>query len=125
MLGKPSGGTRTVCKNPMFYRITLRPRNNVTLWEEDMTGDFDTSGKGKSALVAAAYRGLQAEIYKYTEEQVIGVFHDFEKFFDTIDLEILMQQATEHNFPIVDLAYTMQQHMAPRIIQCDGFAAGP
>lgn len=71
MLGKPSGGTRTVCKTPMLYRITLRSRNNVALWEDDMTGDFDTSGKGKSAPIAAVYRGLQAGIYKYTEEQVI------------------------------------------------------
>jgi len=88
ILGKPSGGTRTVCKTPMLYRIILRSRNTVVEWEDQMTGDFDTSGKGKSALIATAYRGLQAEVYKYTEEQVIGVFHDFEKFFDTTDLEI-------------------------------------
>lgn len=123
MLGKPSEATRTVCKTPMLYRITLRSRNNVAEWEDEETGDFDTPGKGKSALIAAAYRGLQAEIYKYTDEQVIGVFHDFEKIFDTIDLEILMQKTIEHNFPIVDLAYTMQQHTAPRIIQCDGFCS--
>lgn len=71
MLGKPSGGTGTVCKTPMLYRITLRSRNNVGQWEDEMTGDYDTAGTGKPALVAAAYRGLQAEIYKYTEEQAI------------------------------------------------------
>lgn len=125
ILGKPSGGTRTVCKTPMAYRITLRSRNEVALWEEDNTGDFDTAGKGKSALIAAAYRGLQAETYKYTEEQVIGVFHDFEKIFDTIDLATLMQKTRECNFPILHLALTMQQHVAPRIIQCDGSAAEP
>ena len=42
-----------------------------------MTAQYDTSGKGKSALTAAAYRGLEAEVYSYTEEQVIGAFHDF------------------------------------------------
>lgn len=36
-----------------------------------MTGEFDTSGKGKSALIAAAYRGLEAEVYSYTEEQIV------------------------------------------------------
>jgi len=55
----------------MLYRITLRSRNNVGQWEDEMTGDYDTAGTGKPALVAAAYRGLQAEIYKYTEEQAI------------------------------------------------------
>jgi len=62
ILGKPSGGTRTICKTPMLYRISLRSRKEVANWEEEMTAEFDTSGKGKSALVAAAYRGLEAEI---------------------------------------------------------------
>ena len=123
MLGKPQGGTRTICKTPMLYRIACRSRNEVAEWEEIDTGDFDTSGKGKSALMAAAYRGLEAEIYSYTEEQVIGVFHDFDKFFDTIDLSILIDKAIEHEFPIIDLVMTMLQHMAPRVIQCDGFCS--
>jgi len=106
--------------------MTLRGRGEVAEWEHIMSAvseDFDMSGKGKSALVASAYRGLQAEIYKYTEEQVICVFHDFEKFFDTIDLEMLMNKAIELQFPIIDLLLTMLHHMAPRIIQCDGFCS--
>lgn len=58
MLGKPSGGTRPVCKTRMLYRITLRTRNNAAEWEDGDTsgkGNFDTSGKRKSALFAAAY----------------------------------------------------------------------
>jgi len=105
----------------MTYRISFRARKDVAEWEEQMEQPFDTSGKGKSALIAAAYRGLHAEIYNYTEEQVIGVFHDFEKFFDTIDLAILLEKAVEAQFPIIDLLITMLQHMAPRIIQCDSF----
>ena len=78
-----------------------------------MEHPYDTSGKGKSALIAAAYRGLQAEIYSYTEEQVIGFFHDFEKFFDTIDIPILIEKALELQFPVLDLALTTMQHLAP------------
>lgn len=33
-----------------------------------LSEDFDMTGKRTSALIASAYRGLQAEIYKYTEE---------------------------------------------------------
>ena len=87
------------------------------------TGTFDTSGKGKSALTAAAYRGLQAEVYNYTEEQMIAAFHDFAIFFDTIDLQILMHKAIGLEFPIIDLALTLQQHPAPRVIQCSGFCS--
>ena len=87
------------------------------------TGDFDQSGKGKSALIAAACTGLQAEVLNYTEEQVIGAFHDFAQFFDTIDINILIEKAKEADFPILDLCITLMQHMAPRIIQCKGYCS--
>jgi len=73
--------------------------------------------------MAAAHRGLEAKIYNYTEEQIIGVFRDFDKFFDTIDLSILMDKAVEHVFPILDLVMTMLPHIAPRVIQWDGFCS--
>lgn len=125
MLGKPGGGARTICKTPMLYRLPLRARGDVADWEELMTGDFDTSGKGKSALIAAAYRNLKAEVYNFIEEQVIATFHDFEKFFDSIHLPTLIQNAIDQEFPILDLALTIMQQMAPRIIQCAGFCSRP
>lgn len=57
-----------------------------------MTSPLDTSGAGKSALQAAAYKGWEAEIYSYTEEHVTGVFHDFDKCLATTDLAILMEE---------------------------------
>jgi len=121
LLGKPGGGSRTICKTPMLYRHALRGRNSVAVWESFMTAGYDTAGKGKSALLAAAYRSIKAEVYSLTEDQVIGVFHDFAKFFDTIDIEILINKAIEADFPMLDLALTIMQHVAPRIIQCDSF----
>ena len=84
MLGKPGGGSRTICKTPMLYRLSLRARGDVADWEELMTGEHDTAGKRKSALIAAANRNLKCEVYAFTKEQVIATFHDFEKFFDSI-----------------------------------------
>ena len=34
-----------------------------------------------------------------------------------------MEKAIELQFPIIDLLLTMLQHMAPMIIQCDGFCS--
>ena len=56
LLGKPGGGSRKICKTPMLYRHTLRGREQVGQWEDNNTGSFNTAGKGKSALLAAAYR---------------------------------------------------------------------
>ena len=34
LLGKPSGGERTICKTPAFYRIMLRGSSTVPQWEK-------------------------------------------------------------------------------------------
>ena len=67
MLGKPGRGSRSISKTPVLYRLSIRERHEVPNWETDMTGAFDTAGKGRSALIAA--------VYSYTAEQVIGVSH--------------------------------------------------
>lgn len=125
LLGKPGGGSRTICKTPMLYRHTLRGRGLAGQWEDNNTGSFDTAGKGKFALLAAAYRSIKAEIYGQTEDQVIAVCQDFEKFFDRIDLPILTENALELDFPVLDLALTIMQHIAPRVIQCDSSCSKP
>ena len=107
------GGSRTICKTPVLYRMSLRARHEVEDWESNMTGDFDTAGKGKSALIAAAHRNLEAEVYTFTEEQVIGVCQDMAKFFDPIDMPILINKAIGLGFPILDMALTMHQQSAP------------
>ena len=50
VLGKPAAGTRTICKTPMLYRMTLRGRSEVAEWEKYMSAIsevFDMSGKRK------------------------------------------------------------------------------
>ena len=87
MLAKPGVGSRSISKTPVLYRLSLRVRHEVPNWETNMTGDFDTAGKGRSALIAA--------VYSYTAEQVIGVSHDMAKIFDTMDISILINKSVE------------------------------
>lgn len=76
MLGEPGGGSKVVSKTLMTYRISFRARDEIAEWESYMTGNFDTAGKGKSALIVAAFRVLEARVYGYTEEQAVAAFHD-------------------------------------------------
>lgn len=52
-------------------------------------------------------------------------FHDMAKFFDTIDIPLLCDKANELEFPVLDCLLTLHQHLAPRIIQCEGFCSEP
>ncbi len=46
-------------------------------------------------------------------------------FFDTIDIEVLLEEAMAADFPPADLCLALQQHLAPRVIQANGFSAKP
>ena len=105
--------------------MSLRGRKEVEEWEDENTGSFDTGRKGKSALIAAAYRNLEAEVYSYTEEQVIALFQDMAKFLEIVDIPFLIKKAYELGFPLLDMMLTMHQHLAPRIIQSEGFCGEP
>ena len=46
-----------------------------------------------------------------------GLFNDFTKFCDTIDIPTLIDNARETNFPIPELALILFQHAATRVVQ--------
>ena len=107
----------------MIYRFTLRALNNVAIWETALNSEFDRAGKGKSALVAAAASSIFGEVYDIRGIDVISMYNDFEQFVDSLDLVILMQVWFSIGFPIKDSAFTLQQHVAPHIIQSEGLCS--
>ena len=117
--GKPNADSRIIRKKKI-YRATVSNRNNVKQWSIDSKDSFDSSAKGGSALYAALYRNLFAEIAHWLGEAPIAIFNDYYKFFDTIDIKILLQKCNEHDFPLIDSAILLQQHLAPRVIQANG-----
>jgi len=62
-----------------------------------MTGEFDTAGKGACVVLAGTYRGLETDIYHYTEDQVIAVFHGFDQFFDCVDPATILPPLWRNN----------------------------
>ena len=46
-----------------------------------------------------------------------GVLWDFEKFFDTIDLHVLVKEAAEVGFPVSDMLMALQVHVGDRLLQ--------
>ena len=99
MLGKPSGGSRTVAKTPMWWRTMCKLDTYVENWDNEHIQSYDTAGKGKSVLVAAALRNVFAEVSVILGFQVGMVLNDIEKFFDIVDLNRLTEQAVLQGFP--------------------------
>ena len=122
LLGKPNGGDRTVSKTPMLYRMVVRYLTEFKEWAIQHSQEYDSAKRGSSALRAALLRNVVSEVAVVLGYEVATVFNDFEKFFDTMNVPTLLVESIFVDFPKVDLALFIQQHLAPRIIQCNGFA---
>jgi hypothetical protein len=124
LLCKPNGDCRTITKTPMLYRMALRADKSVSNWEKQNNQKYDKAGVGSSALLAALARNVSAEVAYWLNEDSASVFNDFHKFFDTIDVSTLLKEAALTEFPRDQLSYAMMQHMAPRVLQVDGYSSG-
>ena len=123
-LGKPAGGLRTICKTPMLYRMQCRTDQTIKEWELRNLQPYDSACKNSSSA-KALLRNLTAEVAMWLGKFSAGVFNDYHKFFDTIDIPTLVSQAVQTGFPARQLALALQQHTAPRIIQVSGHCAQP
>ena len=108
-----------------MYRMTLRGNASVREWELENIQDYDKATVGASALLAALRRNLRAELAFWLGEQFVSVLNDYEKNFDTLDLSVLMEGAVYTDFPLAPLAFSLQQHMAPRVLQANGGSSKP
>ena len=125
-LGKPSGGVRTISKTPMLYRMVSRCIfDKVVAWEEANVQSYDAAARGSSSLQASLYRNLLSEVAYYNEEEILAIFNDYDKFFDRIDIAILVNKIISTNYPLKDAVLALQQHLSPRVIQCEGFSSLP
>ena len=124
-LGKPNGGIRTVSKTPMLYRIACRSDFSITHWESDNIQSYDSACKGSSSLQSAIARNFQAELAHWLGKHSAAVFNDMHKFFDSIDIGVLLQEANATDFPVAELCLALQQHLAPRVIQASGYCSDP
>ena len=68
---------------------------------------------------------MRAELAYWLGEQFASILNDFEKYFDTLDLQVLMIEAIKADFPLGPMAFSLQQHMAPRVLQANGLSSAP
>jgi len=116
LLGKPSGGIRTVAKTPMLYRVWCGVRKfSAALWESPLP-DWDVCRPGISALEVGLVRMLRTEVAVALSESVSCCFWDMEKFFDSVHHDVLLAEAVALGFPLSELSLAMQQHSGTRFL---------
>ena len=51
--------------------------------------------------------------------------HDYNKFFDSIEIIDLLKEAVDCDYPLAPFLLAIDQHLAPRVIQCQGICGEP
>ena len=105
--------------------MALRDDDSVRAWEIHNQQEYDKATIGSSALMAALKRNLAAELAHWLGNVFAAILNDYEKFFDTLDINKLMVNAILCEFPLDQMAFALQQHMAPRVIQADRCSSSP
>ena len=100
--------------------MVSRADTTVDEWQRNNLTKYDTAQKGRSALVGATIRNLKAETAVMCGDTVACLFNDFKKFFDTMDMKTIIEQAKDTGFPLVALLYILTIHYAPRVLQVNG-----
>ena len=120
LLGKPSGGLRTVAKTPMLYRVwCMVSKSAAQAWEDPLPA-WDVCRSGTSALEVGLTRLLRTEVATALGDPVSMCFWDMQKFFDTVSHQVLAQEAAAVAFPQLELALAMQQHGGRRYLTYRG-----
>ena len=109
-----------------------RSKENCRPRSEGFTGclcePMLTLGTGKyktvcPARIAALKRNLTSESAHWSGEYSDSVFSDFSKIFDSFDIPAPLPEAVKTSFPLSVLSCLLQPHLAPRVIQANGFCS--
>ena len=100
MLEKPGGGERPIALTVALYCLYCNVRNVFAVqWDKDHAGFWDDAVRGSSALMAAIKRNISREARVALGISGAQILWDFEKFFDDMEVGILVMAALRYGYP--------------------------
>ena len=121
LIPKPKGGERPIALTAMLYRLVIKLRRPIIgHWEDKEHGFWDAAIKGSSCLRAALARALRMEAAVAVGFIAIGGLWDIAAFFDSIQVDDLIEMALDRHFPPQLLLLGVNVHSAAR-----AFREGP
>ena len=100
-------------------------KDDVRSWDSEVGVEGDSALPGRSAHDEVAWRHLLMEQAVLRGKSVGELLWDVAKFFDSLDVPLLIQRAEKLDFPIDQLVLGMQVHRAPRVLKADGCFGEP
>ncbi len=121
LLGKKSGGTRTIAIMATFARLLLAAvKGDVRRWDETIADERDTALRGRRPADETARRHLGVEVSTVLGRIAVMILWDMRAFFDSLETEKLADAARAAGFPLDQLALGLTMHRAPRVLRVHG-----
>ncbi len=124
MIPKAKGGFRPVGILPGVYRLWAKARRDIAdRWEADHARGYLSSAKGNGSADTMWRMGLRHEVGNAEGDAAGVIAEDLASFFETVDREILMEEAAALGFPMPILRGALSMYSAARMITLQGRVA--
>ena len=128
LIPKSSKVERPIALTSCLYRVWNSYRkHDIHKWQ--MTLDdalpWDQSRPHRDCLSIAVGRMLKAEIRKHQGIHTVTCLADLSCFYDTVNLDHIIEPAADLNYPPVHLKLALDLYRGPRLIQAEGIAGNP
>ena len=128
MLPKKIDKERPIALTFMAYRAWCKVRwDKFQQWsaEYSVTSPWDRAQKGSSSLDISLKRLITYEGIRARQRHGITLLLDLKEFYEHVDLNSLITQASCHGFPAVLLQGALQVYTGPRYIQGESCLSAP
>ncbi len=118
LLGKKSGGARTIAIMPTIYRLALRiAGGEIRDWDVKVAAPCDSALRGSSSLRAPLGSPLGVELAQSQGKCVLHFLWDLRKFYDSVRLEVLHERLESLGYNLHLLYLGFLAHKAPRVLK--------
>ena len=117
LLGKPTGGFRTIGLLPDLYRIWGKIRMPVVrAWGASVPRAFFAAGPGRGTEDAVGRVLMATEGADLSVEEAACVILDIDKCYENVRHAKLVKAASQHGFPLRILRMCLHMYRAPRTV---------
>lgn len=128
LIPKNSKVERPIALTSCLYRVWNSYRKaDIQKWQISLDKDlpWDQARPKRDCLSIAVGRMLKAEVRKHQGIHTVTCLADLSCFYDTVNLDHIIEPAAELNYPPVHLKLALDLYSLPRLLQAEGIAGNP
>jgi hypothetical protein len=126
LIPKPASGFRPIGNFCAIYRAHGKVRRPLAQeWEFKNARSFFAAGPFEGAQDVVWRQAVRAETSTLSKDEAATVLLDLYKYYETIDLKLLLWRCKQVNFPLAIARLAIAMYLQARFFVLNGFVDGP